>query len=194
MKELTKTETELAILQIMKRAETVIDAADKFFIECRKRADAEGEQVTRDTEIEYEREIAKKVKDEFEIPYAVHFFWENGLEKSDLKTVRKYASKLANGTMTNDQFNDMLWFFEEMAECDWGFIFIETPLGYYDGNGNCPIAVDDDNTECGQYDAAVETMREIATRKSAPRPKPKRTKKKKQADQQVQQKEHEIFF
>lgn len=86
---------------------------------------------------EQERIINKKsieLRAKYDIPEGVHIFyadWDCALIKEDAKKFISYISSFVKGKLTEDAAWGLILYFEEFAECDYGWILIERPMGFY---------------------------------------------------------------
>lgn len=142
-RELTATEIKIAIAQIEDRMMRVAKAQSEltFFIggdaeqsECDKLINAVPEERLKEEE---EIVINKKSTDlrvKYDIPEGVHIFnnaCDCALLKETAKKYISYISSFVKGKLTEDAAWGMILYFEEFSECDYGWILIERPMGFY---------------------------------------------------------------
>lgn len=78
-----------------------------------------------------ENELRKK----YDIPEAVHLFFEGvdaALTRDNVKICKPHIAAFVKGKLDENSFSDLFFFFEECAECDYGWILVERPMGFYD--------------------------------------------------------------
>lgn len=78
--------------------------------------------------------LALSIRDKYRIPEGVHLFqYDEGVWSMEEKThLTPWIKAWVAGMLTDDQFVDLHFYFEECKECDWGWVLINEPLGYYD--------------------------------------------------------------
>ena len=119
-RELTTTEIKIAIAQIEDRLMRVAKAQSEL------KGIAEGDD---------EKEFAAKLRTKYDIPEGVHLFFGGvgvTLTKNNVKTCKPHLAAFVRGKLTEDGISDLMFYFEECAECDYGWILIERPMGFYD--------------------------------------------------------------
>ena len=82
-----------------------------------------------------EKEFAAKLRTKYDIPAGVHLFFEGvdaALTKDNAKICKPHLTAFVKGKLTANSFSDLVFFFEECAECDYGWILVERPMGFYD--------------------------------------------------------------
>lgn len=82
-----------------------------------------------------EKEFAAKLREKYEIPEGVHLFFEGAdaaLTKGNAKTCKHHLAAFVKGKLTDGGMFDLLMYFEECAECDYGWVMVERPMGFYD--------------------------------------------------------------
>lgn len=108
-----------------------------------------------------ETEIQKDLRAKYDIPEGVHLFESSnllpGLNKRAASKCKPFIDAFVRGKLTEETFQDLYFFLEECYECDYGWILIERPLGYF-----------------GEYsqsnaDDVVREMRQIGTRSRSKR-------------------------
>ena len=103
------------------------------------------------------REVEKNLRGKYDIPETVHLFSGEGeLTKETAKLYKKHLTGFVKGQLTGDAFDELIFCFEEDAECDYGWIMVERPMGFY-GAGGLHIAA-------AGIDEIVAEMRSIGTR------------------------------
>ena len=119
-RELTPTEIRIAIAQIEDRLMRVA----KAHIELLEISDDDDESL-----------FKEKLRTKYEIPEGVHLFFagaDSALTPADAKTCKPHLAAFVKGKLTNEGMDDLIFYFEELAECDYGWIMIERPMGFYD--------------------------------------------------------------
>ena len=87
------------------------------------------------TEGDDEKEFEANLRTKYDIPEGVYlFFWgvDSALTKDNAKICKPHIAAFVKGNLTENSFSDLVFFFEECAECDYGWILIERPMGFYD--------------------------------------------------------------
>lgn len=139
-RELTSTEIKIAIAQIEDRlirlaksqAELTEFCGDGECVEYEKLMAGVPENQCND---ESKRIINKKSCDlraKYDIPDGVYLFCA-GLTKTDpISKLKLYLSSWVKGKLTEEDCDEIHFYFEDIREADWGWIMLERPLGYYD--------------------------------------------------------------
>lgn len=84
---------------------------------------------------EDEKEFAAKLRTKYDIPEGVHLFFEGvdaALTKDNAKTCKPHLAAFVKGKLTADGISDLMFYFDECAECDYGWILVERPMGFYE--------------------------------------------------------------
>lgn len=85
---------------------------------------------------EYPKEERKtQLRKKYDIPEGVHLFIDgvdSALLGSDAKACKPYIAAFVHGKLTEETAIHLLFFFEEVGECDYGWILVERPIGFYD--------------------------------------------------------------
>ena len=123
-------------------------------------AKAQSEMLARLDSEEQERSAEAdedRLRLKYDIPATVHLFYGEGeLTKETAKLYKKHLAAFVRGRLTEDAFNELIFCFEEEAECDYGWIMVERPMGFYRAGG-LEISAD-------EVDEIVAEMRSIGTR------------------------------
>lgn len=75
------------------------------------------------------------LRGKYDIPQEVHLFYrgmESALGAKDKTMYQRHLAAWVRGKLREEDCMDLYWHFEEFRQCDWGWIMIERPLGYYD--------------------------------------------------------------
>jgi hypothetical protein len=82
--------------------------------------------------------LALSIREKYQIPEDVHLFqWDTGIDAMEEKTLlTPWIKAWVAGMLTDDQFEHLHFYFEESKECDWGWVLMNEPLGYYDCGSN----------------------------------------------------------
>jgi hypothetical protein len=102
--------------------------------------------------------LKEKIRAKYDIPDGVHLFSEGldaALLKRDAKIIMPFIASFVKGKLSEDAMSEMYFFFEECAECDYGWILIEREMGFY----NAPSSND--------IDDVILEIRSIGTRSKA---------------------------
>jgi hypothetical protein len=86
------------------------------------------------SEFDEECEFSAKLRVKYEIPELVHLFFpveDGALTRSDVTTCKPHLASFVKGKLTENAMSDLIFFFEECAECDYGWILVERPMGFY---------------------------------------------------------------
>lgn len=91
-----------------------------------------------ETEEEIEKfKISLKLK--YDIPDGVHLFGnysdDEGYYRIFLNQTKKHIISFVKGELDDLSFSDLYFFFEEIAECDYPWVLIEKPTGFYGSEG-----------------------------------------------------------
>lgn len=83
--------------------------------------------------------IKSSLRYKYDIPKEVHLF-EQEQNKNYLPQAKKHIAAFVKGQLNNYTFRDLYFFFEEYNECDYPWILIEKPAGFYGAGGSeCKI-------------------------------------------------------
>lgn len=77
-----------------------------------------------------ENKFACKLRTKYDIPEGVYLFFE-GLNKTNAKTCKRHIAAFVKGKLTEHGMSDLILYFDECAECDYGWILVERPMGFY---------------------------------------------------------------
>jgi hypothetical protein len=145
-RELTTTEVQIVIAQIQDRLTRYVKAERELYALLAKWGDdREGQEGEEEYETEYcayEESMFKKIREKHDIPDTV-FMW--GLSRDGMPSplteinafAKPYIAAFVKGKLTTETKDDLVWFFDEIAEYDYGWILIEQPFGYYGVGGHC---------------------------------------------------------
>lgn len=85
----------------------------------------------------------KEVRAKYEIPEGVHLWQDSpcgsALMPYDVKKLKPWIGAFVRGKLTDEDAHDMLFFLQEIAECDYGWILLDIPLGFYDRPSDADI-------------------------------------------------------
>lgn len=100
------------------------------------------------------------LRGKYDIPVGVHLFGnaDSALSTRDVPISKRHINAFVRGTMTDDQFSDLYFFFEEYAECDYGWVLIEKPMFNYHGRNGWSDVPE------GHVDLVIDELQSIATR------------------------------
>lgn len=86
------------------------------------------------TEYDDEKEFTERLRVKYDIPEGVHLFgcMDASLTNRNAKICNPHISAFVKGKLNEDGISDLLFYFEECAECDYGWILVERPMGFYD--------------------------------------------------------------
>ena len=81
-------------------------------------------------------EKRRVLRAKYDIPEGVHLFChsdESAFRPTDLSSkLKTYLATWVKGKMTEEDCDEIYFYFEEIRQADWGWIMLERPLGYYD--------------------------------------------------------------
>ena len=81
-------------------------------------------------------EKCRAFRTKYDIPEGVHLFChsdESAFRPIDLSSkLKAYLTTWVKGKMTEEDCDEIYFYFEEIRQADWGWIMLERPLGYYD--------------------------------------------------------------
>ena len=131
-RELTPTEVKIAIAQIEDRLMRVGKAQDDLW-RLSENLGGETEIETLKTSLRYKYDIPKEVN-----------LWidQEGDSRTDLLKTKKYIAAFVKGELDELTFSDLCFYFEECCECDYPWILIEKPAGFY-GSGCSECFIDE---------------------------------------------------
>jgi hypothetical protein len=130
-RELTTTEIKISIAQIEDRLMRVAKAQSEL---------SEIDESDDESDDGHEflakiNEFSAKLRAKYDIPEGVHLFHpceNSALTKSDIATCKPHITAFVRGKMTESGMSDLLFYFEECAECDYGWVLVDRPMGFYD--------------------------------------------------------------
>lgn len=81
-------------------------------------------------------ERSDELRLKYDIPKSVYLFCA-GIGSAFIKTdpiskLKLYLSSWVKGKLTEEDCDEIHFYFEEIRQADWGWIMLERPLGYYD--------------------------------------------------------------
>jgi hypothetical protein len=124
-RELTPTEIKIAIAQIEDRLMRVAKAQSELVKICESYNEEEYD----------EDKIKANLRKKYDIPESVYLFFEGidaALTKDNANICKPHLAAFVKGKLTERGMFDLLMYFEECAECDYGWVMIERPMGFYD--------------------------------------------------------------
>ena len=111
-----------------------------------KAQDEYSEYYDTDKEIRKENKMQKLyyLQKKYDIPTDVYLFSsftdEKGFFRKGIIECKKHISAFVRGELSDSTFSDLYFFFEEFYECDYPWILIEKPAGFYGAGGaECKI-------------------------------------------------------
>jgi hypothetical protein len=101
------------------------------------------------------------LREKYDIPVGVHLFKneESALSSKEVSIGKRHINAFIRGKMTENQFSDLYFFFEEIAECDYGWVLLEKPMFNYQGKNGWTGTRKEDHV-----DSIVVELQSIATR------------------------------
>lgn len=116
-----------------------------------------------DTALDYNKENCRRtvLRKKYEIPTGVHLFtgFDSAMTTSETSKCKQHINAFVRGKMTDHQFSDLYFFFEEFAECDYGWVLIEKPMFNYQAINGWTETTKEDH-----IDSIVVELKSIATR------------------------------
>lgn len=82
------------------------------------------------------------LQNKYDIPREVFLFSCDGDSRASLIESKKHISAFVKGELNDLTFSDLYFYFEEISECDYSWILIEKPAGFY-GAGGSKCLIDD---------------------------------------------------
>jgi len=82
-----------------------------------------------------EEEKKTQLRKKYDIPEGVHLFMagvDAALLHHGVKALKPYIVAFVHGKLTEGSLDVLLFFFDERGECDYGWILVERPIGFYD--------------------------------------------------------------
>jgi hypothetical protein len=158
LRELTKTEIEIAYAQIIDRMTRAIKAANEGYrlnLELAEKAELQGLEEW-DGFDDY-----KALKEKYDIPDGVFIFMDEsmGLHSVKDKVMKDLVKHWVCGTLDESECNAAFFYMEAIDEIDWGWVFMERPINYY--------GVDKQGKYWTEEEAYSEFLK-IGTRKNKP--------------------------
>jgi hypothetical protein len=153
LRELTKTEIEIAYAQIIDRMTRAIKAANDM-LKLQEKQDG------------WYDEDFNQVREKYDIPQGVYIFMDESMELMSLKdkSVKDLVKHWVSGELSDIECTHAIFWMDELDEIDWGWAFMEQPINFYKAD------------KAGEYwshqEARVE-FRKIGTRKNKPHRKAK---------------------
>jgi len=88
-----------------------------------------------ETELEIEN-LKDSLRYKYDIPKEVNLWMEQeGYSKTWLLQAKKHIAAFVKGELDDLTFSDLCFYFEECCECDYPWILIEKPAGFYSSGG-----------------------------------------------------------
>ena len=132
-RELTTTEIKIAIAQIEDRLMRVVNAQNDLW-----KFPFSEEETYEEAETKNES-LKNSLRQKYDLPNKVHIFGcgidDEGGYFQFANQCKKHISAFVKGELTERGFADLYFFFEEVLECDYGFILIDKPIGFYGAGG-----------------------------------------------------------
>ena len=149
-RELTASECKIAIAQIedrlMRIAKTQKEIIKKFYPRLEEeKTDEESDQIME--ELHY---FKISLREKYNIPNGVHIFDAldgEPLTEHHLQEYRPYIKAFVKGQLTEFQYRNMVFNFEEDHEFDYGWVLIERPLCYYGAPNEGNVDIDEIHKE-----------------------------------------------
>lgn len=90
-------------------------------------------------------ECRARLRAKYDLPKEVYLFCTSSdgpLLPSVVPTSRKYIAAFVRGKLSTDMFEVLVYYFEEVAECDYGWALIERPFDFYSETDAATYAVE----------------------------------------------------
>lgn len=152
MNELTKTEREIAVAQIMDRLTRYVKAIAAL--------EQRNKEMGRDKESAVDDESIFKIAKKYEIPQGVCLMTCESYGGTYIEEFRPWVRRWVSGSLTEADVRDINFYFDVLNEFDHCWIFMDKPSYYY-GGGVSYCDGDDSNVPEG-FDLA-EQLREWAS-------------------------------
>jgi hypothetical protein len=95
-----------------------------------------------ETKLEIEN-LKTSIRYKYDIPKEVNLWMEQeGESKNWLLQAKKHIAAFVKGELDDLTFSDLYFYFEECCECDYPWILIEKPAGFY-GSGGSECCIDE---------------------------------------------------
>ena len=130
-RELTTTEIKIAIAQIEDRLMRAAKAQDDYW--------KLSENLKTDLE---EENLITSIRYKYDIPKEVYLFSSEVNHKACFLRAKKHIAAFVKGELDDSTFSDLCFYFGECYECDYPWILIEKPAGFY-GSGGSKCAIDE---------------------------------------------------
>ena len=129
-RELTTTEIEIAVAQIKDRLMRVAKAQTDLYNLCLKE----------NVDIQ---DVIAKLRNKYEIPKGVFLFdpFDGGLDIKYAKGCEKYINAFVRGKLSEDSLENLIFYFDEIDECDYGWVLIGQPIEFY--NSASDVCIDE---------------------------------------------------
>ena len=92
-------------------------------------------ELIKNLELQYpEEETKTKLRKKYDIPKGVHLFIagvDAALLDYAVKACKLYIVAFVHGKLTKETLDHLFFFFDEVGECDYGWILVERPIGFY---------------------------------------------------------------
>lgn len=88
-----------------------------------------------ETELEIEN-LKNTLRYKYDLPKEVCLWMEEGENKTFLPQAKKHIAAFVRGELDDSTFSDLCFFFGELEECDYPWILIEKPAGFYGAGGS----------------------------------------------------------
>jgi hypothetical protein len=116
-------------MRVAKAQTELIEDLERYWLQ--HPIDEEGERGSEYPEEEKKTELRKK----YDIPEGVHLFMacvDAALLDYGVKACKPYIVAFVHGKLTEGALDHLFFFFDERGECDYGWILVERPMGFYD--------------------------------------------------------------
>lgn len=81
-------------------------------------------------------EAAETVHRKYDLPESVFLFGHDSIFPKNVSSIyKKHLSAFVKGKLTESDVKDLIFSFENIDECDYGWILLERPMGFYGVGG-----------------------------------------------------------
>jgi hypothetical protein len=146
-RELTKTEIDIAVAQIVDRLMRYATCAHEIYLE------QEGGEISLDYQ---DHESYKMFCNSHGIPVGVHPLWDEAIEVCEVSIMAKYVKKWVSGKLDSEECAEIYFVADAISEFDLGWVFLDQPSFFYQAGQDAKKAQMDN----------VESFFRVGTRKS----------------------------
>ena len=152
-RELTPSECKIVIAQIEDRFIRIAKAQKEIIKRFYPRLEEEKTDEERDQIMEELHQMKISLRQKYNIPNGVHIFddrdvfFKIAMIGHRLEEYKPYIKAFVKGQLTESQYQDMAFNFEENDEFDYGWVLIERPLCYYGAPNEANVDINEIHKE-----------------------------------------------